>query len=76
MDETDRKRENPSLDVYFERNLFAGTKLTLSAVSVQGSPELRTRKFFEPNRAGRLDSVEEIRAYPGERLMATLDGKF
>lgn len=76
MDETDRKRESPSLDVYVERNLFAGTKLTLSAVSVQGSPELRTRKFYEPNRTGSLDRVEEIRAYPGHWLTLTLDGKF
>jgi len=76
MDEADRHRDSPSLDVYFERNLFAGTKLTLSAVSVQGSPELRTRKFYEPNRAGRLESIEAIRAYPGHWFMATLDGKF
>lgn len=76
IEETDRRRKSPSLDVYFERNLFAGTKLTLSAISVLGSPELRTRKFYEPNRAGALDSVEEIRAYPGRWLMLTLDGKF
>lgn len=76
MDETDRQRKSPSLDVYLERNLFGGTKLTLSAVSVQGSPELRTRKFYKPNRAGTLDSSEEIRGYPGHWLMLTLDGKF
>jgi outer membrane receptor protein involved in Fe transport len=76
IDETDRERESPSLDVYVERNLFAGTKLTLSAISVQGSPELRTRKFYEPNRAGTFDRSEEIRAYPGRWLMLTVDGKF
>jgi hypothetical protein len=76
MDETDRERKSPSLDIYLERNLFAGTKLTLSAVSVQGSPELRTRKFYEPSRAGTLDRIEMTRAYPGKWLMVTLDGKF
>lgn len=76
MDETDRKRESPSLDVYIERNVFGGTKLTLSALSVQGSPELRTRKFYEPNRNGSLDRIEEIRAYPGHWFTLTLDGKF
>lgn len=76
IDETDRQRKSPSLDVDLERSLFSGTKLTLSAISVQGSPELRTRKFYEPNRAGTLERIEEIRAYPGRWLMLTLDGKF
>jgi outer membrane receptor protein involved in Fe transport len=76
IDEIDRERESPSLDVYIERNVFGGAKLTLSAVSVQGSPELRTRQFFEPNRAGVLDRVEEIRMYPGQWVLVTLDGKF
>ena len=76
IDETDRERESPSLDVYVERSLFAGTKLTLTAVSVQGSPELRTRRFYEPSRAGTFDRSEEIRAYPGRWLMVTVDGKF
>ncbi|MET0533877.1 MAG: TonB-dependent receptor [Steroidobacter sp.] len=75
IDETDRQRESPSLDVYFERNLFGGAKLTLCVVSVQGSPELRTRRFYEPNRAGSLVSIEETRAYPGEWILLTLDGK-
>jgi len=76
MNETDRKRESPSLDVYCERNFLAGTKLTFSVVSVQGSPELRTRRFYEPNRAGALVRVEEARAHPGRWVTLTLDGKF
>jgi outer membrane receptor protein involved in Fe transport len=74
LDQTDRTRKSPSLDVFVERNVFDGVKLTLSLVSVQGSPELRRRAFYDGDRNGALLSVEDTERRPGKWVLVTVSG--
>lgn len=74
IDETDRARASPSLDVFIEKRVFKDWRLTLMAVSVQGEPELRRRAFYDVDRSGPLLSIESTRNDPGRWFMATLSG--
>jgi hypothetical protein len=74
IDETDRARVSPSLDIFVEKGVFKDLRLTISAVSVQGKPELRRRALYDGDRAGSLLSVEHTRSDPGRWLMVTLSG--
>jgi outer membrane receptor protein involved in Fe transport len=74
LDETDRTRESPSLDVFIERGIGASVKLNLSLVSIQGSPKLRKRSFYDGDRNGSLLGVEDSRWHPGRWVMLTLSG--
>jgi outer membrane receptor protein involved in Fe transport len=66
MDETDRERDSPSLDVYFERNVFSGTKLTLSAISVQAVRSCA--------RASSMSRVAGVRSIVSKRRVRTRGG--
>lgn len=74
IDETDRTRASPSLDVFVEKRVFKDWRLTLTAVSVQGEPELRRRAFYDVDRSGPLLAIESTRNDPGRWFMATLSG--
>ncbi len=74
MNETDRTHKSPSLDMFVERKVFNGLKLTFSVVSVQGSPELRTRFFYDGDRNGALLGVEDTTRRPGRWALVTLSG--
>jgi hypothetical protein len=74
IDETDRARVSPSLDVFVEKRVFKDWRLTLTAVSVQGKPELRRRAFYDGDRSGSLLMVESTRNDPGRWIMVTLSG--
>jgi outer membrane receptor protein involved in Fe transport len=74
IDETDRTRVSPSLDVFVEQRVFKDWRLTLTAVSLQGEPELRRRAFYDADRSGPLLNVESTRNDPGRWFMATLSG--
>jgi Outer membrane protein beta-barrel family len=76
VDQTDRGRESPSLDVFVERAIAGGLKLNLSVMSIQGSPTLRRRSFFENDRNGSLLSVEDARQNPGRWVVLRLNGTF
>src|SRR4029079_12860487 len=47
LDQTDRTRESPSLNAFVERSILGNIKLNLSFMSIQGSPALRKRSFYE-----------------------------
>jgi hypothetical protein len=74
LDQTDRTRESPSLDVFVERSIAGSVKLNLSLVSIQGSAKLRKRSFYDGDRNGSLLSVEDSRWHPGRWVMLTLSG--
>jgi outer membrane receptor protein involved in Fe transport len=74
VDETDRTRVSPSLDVFVEKRVFNDLRLTITAVSVQGKPELRRRAFYDGDRSGSLLTVESTRNDPRGWLMITLSG--
>lgn len=74
LDESDRTRVSPSLDVFVERRLFNDWRVTLTAVSVRGEPELRRRALHDGDRSGPLLTVESTRRDPGRWLMLTLSG--
>jgi hypothetical protein len=74
LDETELRRASPSLDAFVERDVFRGMKVRLSVLSLQGSPELRRRKFYEGDRNGPLQSVEDTRYRPGRWITVALTG--
>jgi hypothetical protein len=76
LDHTELRRASPSLDAFVERDVFRGMKVRLSVLSLQGSPELRRRKFYDGDRNGPLQSVEDTRYRPGRWVMVTLTGAF
>jgi len=76
LDQTELKRASPSLDAFVERDVFGDMKLRFSVISLQASPELRTRKFYDRDRNGPLQSIEETRYRPGRWVMLTLAGGF
>jgi len=49
-------------------------KVRVSISSLQGSPELRRRKFFDGDRNGALQSIEDTRYRPGRWVTVTLTG--
>ncbi len=74
LDQTDRTRESPSLDVFVERMIAGTLRLNLSVVSIQGSPALRRRSFYEIDRNGALVNVEDARQNPGRWVLLRLSG--
>ncbi|MFL6550990.1 MAG: TonB-dependent receptor plug domain-containing protein [Povalibacter sp.] len=74
LDQTDRTRESPSLDVFVERAITGSIKLNLSVMSVQGSPALRRRSFYDGDRNGSLLSVEDAHQSPGRWIVLRLSG--
>jgi hypothetical protein len=76
LQEVDRQRSSPSLDIFLESHLPRGLRLRVKALSVLGSPELRDRTFFEPDRAHRHTGSEHIRREPGNWWLTTISGSF
>jgi hypothetical protein len=74
LDQTERKRASPSLDVFIERDVLRGMKVRFSVISLLASPELRVRKFYDEDRNGPLQSIEDTRYRPGRWMMVTLTG--
>lgn len=74
IDETDRSRISPSLDIFVEKQVFKDLRLAITAVSVQGKPELRRRAFYEGDRTGPLHTIENTQDDPGRWVMVTLSG--
>ncbi len=74
FDEIQRKRESPSLDLWVERNLFGSYKLSLTFLSILGSPEKQKRIFFEPDRSGEITKIERWRRDPGNWLLLSISG--
>jgi len=75
INQTDRHRASPSLDVFIERDVFRGMKARLAVSSVQGSPEVRVRKSYDGDRNRGLVSVEEMRYRPGRWVTFTVTGQ-
>jgi hypothetical protein len=72
--EDDTHRGGPALDVFLETIAIDSFKVRLSAYSVLGSPELRERVFYSPDRAGAIASVESSERRPGSWWMLSLSG--
>ena len=72
--EIDTHRPSPSLDLFFETTAIETLKVRLSALSVLGTPELRERVFFAPDRTGAITSVESSERRPGHWWMLSLSG--
>ncbi|MCW4460238.1 TonB-dependent receptor [Sphingomonas sp. BT-65] len=76
LDEIDRRRESPTLDLFAETTALKGFKLGATLASLLGTPERRTRTFFAPDRNGPVTRVEQSARYPGRWLILTVSGSF
>lgn len=72
--EIDSHRGSPSLDLFWETTAIEALKVRLSAMSVLGTPELRERTFFAPDRTGAMTSIESGERRPGRWWMLSLSG--
>jgi len=76
LTEIDARRESPSLDVFTDFALTPRLKLKLMVVSTFNEPELRSRRFFEPDRRAELASTEASTRHPGRWFQLSLSGNF
>lgn len=76
LDEIDRRRESPTLDLFAETTALKGFKVGATLASLLGTPERRTRTFFMPDRNGPVARVEQSARYPGRWLILTVSGSF
>jgi hypothetical protein len=76
LEEVDRSRESPSLDVFVELALARGLRVRFSALSLLGQPELRDRLFYAPDRRGAFDHAERGRRNPGTWYQLGISGSF
>ncbi len=74
--EVDSHQDSPSLDLFAEVRLPKTIKLTAYVKSALGSPETRTRTFYDNRPAGAVNHVEDRRSFPGHWLYVTLSGAF
>jgi hypothetical protein len=76
LDEIDRRRESPTLDLFAETTALKGFKVGATLASLLGTPERRTRTFFAPDRNGPVTRIEQSARYPGRWLILTVSGSF
>ena len=76
LDEIDRRRESPTLDLFAETTALKNFKLVSTLASLLGTPERRTRTFFAPDRNGTITHAEQSARYPGRWLILTVSGSF
>jgi hypothetical protein len=74
--EVDTSRVSPSLEVFTELAVPGGMRLKLVAASVLGSPELRKRTFYAPDRNGLIDHTESGERRPARWFQLFLSGSF
>ena len=56
--------------------MLRGVKVRFSVISVQASPELRVRKFYDGDRNRALLNSEDTRYRPGRQVTVSLTGNF
>ena len=76
LDEIDRRRDSPSLDVWIERPVSPNLTVRLTLLSLLGTPERRERIFFAPDRTGPVDRIERSERRPGRWVLLTASGNF
>jgi len=76
LSEIDASRESPSLDLFTELALSPSLKLKLMVLSTFDEPEIRTRRFFEPDRRAALVGTEASTRHPGRWFQLSLSGNF
>jgi hypothetical protein len=75
LQEIDRHRASPSLDVFVEHPIHR-LKIRLSALSILGSPEDRERTFSLPDRTAPVSQVERVQRWPGHWWLLTVSRTF
>ena len=76
LNETDRRRDSPSLDLWAETTALSGFKLRATFVGLLDQPELRERSFFAPDRNGERVGIERSKRRPGAWLQLAVSGSF
>lgn len=76
LQEIERKRASPSLDLWVETTALDRVKVRLTVLSLLGQSERRERTLFAPDRTGAIDSIERGERHPGRWLTLAVSGSF
>jgi hypothetical protein len=76
LKEIERKRANPSLDLWIESTALFGLKTRLTVLSLLNQLENRTRIFYAPDRTGAITEIHRGKRHPGQWITLTVSGSF